>query len=645
LPLCLLLIFYFFPTFVIQNIQFMRHLIDTILEDLEFCIQKNIYKPIETENIELKDASTQGDWKSIHETVCAFLNTEGGIIIFGIKEKQEKGSKKYLFTGYKENNEENYKKISQAFTDENNVKLDVTDYFTFKIIDFLDSKVCVLYIENLPIYSKFAYYEGKAYERILTGDSQIKEVKIIQHKEVKENLALSRELQIVEKASIEDLSVDALNEYIYQLNREIRLETPKADILAAKSFLERKKFLINEQVTTLGMLVCGKDIEYFLGVKSEIDCFVDSPFDVVADKKILKDNILALMSRGIAFVLKNIQVGVSATNGGQAVPEYSEKLIRESINNALAHRDYAAQKYTTIVVKPNTSIEIRNAGVFKKNLLIEYPKHEIPILRIIPDVKRANPLLADILKAYNRYEGRGIGISVMINECLANKIDLPYYKFHTDNEMTLVIRKGKLLDEKIETIIESYRGFILKLTNGIELSEEHKLVLAYFIKSEQENYNYRHTILLSPDNNHLQAIAQLKNWGLIYEHPLSEITKPIFIVNRQILQTDFIAELRAIFGGAYDSLPKDYKESLQIVYQYNHFSEDKIVSASQVSNFLFLKINGAIQNYQLKEFDNFKRKIRKIFENLLLKEFIVKANDSYIINRNFARTKSELFDE
>lgn len=435
-----------------------------------------------------------------------------------------------------------------------------------------------------------------------------------------------------------------MNDYIYEINKEIKLETPKTDIENALSFLERKKFTINRQVTTLGMLVCGKEPEYFLEARCQVDCFVDSPLAVVADKKILKDNILALMTKARNFVMKNIQVGVSIVNGGQAMPEYPEQLLRESINNALAHRDYSQNSYTTIIIKPNESITIKNTGIFKKNLLIEHHKHEIPVLRIIPDVKRTNPLLAEVLKAFNRYEGRGIGISILTNECLANNIDLPYYKFHSDNEMSLVIRKGKLLDDEIISILDSYDGFIFKHCNGVELTEEHKLVLAYLIKSERENRNYRYTILLSPDNNHLQAIGQLKEWKLIYEHQLSEVTKPVFIVNRQLLQKEFITELRAIFGGAYDNLANDYKDSLQIVYQYNYFSKKQTVTANKVSNFLWLKRNGQLQNYQLKEFDNFKRKIRKVFEQLLQKNLIIKNEETYLINHKFIRTKSTLFD-
>ena len=48
------------------------------------CISNNVYKEVETERFELKDLSSGwgDDW---YKSVCSFLNTNGGIIVIGIK--------------------------------------------------------------------------------------------------------------------------------------------------------------------------------------------------------------------------------------------------------------------------------------------------------------------------------------------------------------------------------------------------------------------------------------------------------------------------------------------------------------------------------------------------------------------------------
>jgi hypothetical protein len=53
-------------------------------------------------------------------------------------------------------------------------------------------------------------------------------------------------------------------------------------------------------------------------------------------------------------------------------------------------------------------------------------------------------------------------MSTLTNECLANNIDLPYYKFHSEDELSLFIRKGKLLDDKMESLFKAYAGYIEK---------------------------------------------------------------------------------------------------------------------------------------------------------------------------------------
>jgi ATP-dependent DNA helicase RecG len=91
------------------------------------------------------------------------------------------------------------------------------------------------------------------------------------------------------------------------------------------------------------------------------------------------------MERSVGFVYKNIQVGVAYNKGGAELPEYPEKLIRETINNALAHRDYSINRFVNIIIKPNQSIEVRNPGNFRQEQRLVYDeKIESSIIRSTP---------------------------------------------------------------------------------------------------------------------------------------------------------------------------------------------------------------------------------------------------------------------
>jgi predicted HTH transcriptional regulator len=174
--------------------------------------------------------------------------------------------------------------------------------------------------------------------------------------------------------------LDKLNEYIQSLNQSTRIETLKPDLQAAIPFLSRKFFINKEQIPTLlGMLVCGKYIDDFVGGRCQVDAYVDSVTELAGNKKIFKNNILKLMDDSYNFCLQNIQIGISYAQGGSKLPEYPLKLIRETINNALAHRDYRSDQFVVINIRPNQSLEIRNPGNFRSQQLITVDQNQIKI--------------------------------------------------------------------------------------------------------------------------------------------------------------------------------------------------------------------------------------------------------------------------
>lgn len=605
--------------------------IDKILSQIEGCITNNYYQSVETEKVELKP--TPHNLKGAHsmlQSVCAFLNTNGGILIIGIKDNNNIPIKNYELKGYNEEAEGILKSIGKQFTDKDNNLVDVSDYILgYEVKRFLDSRICVVYIDNLPDELKFVFLEKIAYKRIITGDHQIDENTIEANEELKEERKNARELTIIEGIGLDEIDIDKLNDYIYLLNKEVKTQTTKQNIEDAKPFLSRRKFIIDNNITTLGMLVCGKHVKDNLGWKSQVDGFVDTPYEVAQDKKSLIDNVIPLMEKSLGYILKNIQIGVTIDKGGSAKPEYPEQLLRETINNAIAHRDYSIDKYVNINIRPNTHIEIRNPGSFKKQLLIEMPNDKIPIRRIIPDSKPRNPKLADVLKVFDKWEGKSRGMSNLVNEALDNKIDLPYYRFYSKDDLGLFIQKGKLIDENFISFITSFDLFIEKRLNGLKLTEDEIAVLAYFYKSEKANLLYRHTILLTPDNNHFNAISRLENSGLIYKHSESPVLYPVYLLNRELMRDDYVTELRAIFGGEFDNISELSKQTLSLIYQVNNYSKNKSVSATQAGRLLYYKMNLPLND--IKEFDNFKRKVYGIFKKLVSNLFLITDNK----NKNY----------
>ena len=597
--------------------------IEKILAQIELCITQNIYEPVETDKIELKDLSG-GVSAELYKSTCAFLNAEGGMIIIGIHE--DVSNKKYILKGYNPEIENALKELPKKFTREDNSAVDLSASFPmYEIKEFMNSRVCIVYIEKSDEEQKYVFYKGEAYKRKITGDHKLTPPEILAQNELKNELENMRELRAAGSATLDALDVDKLNDYIIRLNRDVRVETLKADIPSSLSFLTRKAFVKGDTPTLLGMLVCGKNIEDYVGGRCQVDGFVDSPIQIAENKQILKDNIFALMERSVGFIYKNIQVGVSHAKSGMDLPEYPEKLIRETVNNALAHRDYSIDKFVSIIIKPNDSIEIRNPGNFRQEqkLVFNDDAQNIKARRIIPMPKARNPRLADILKTFDRWEGRGIGMASLTNACLDNQIGAPYYVFHSENDISLFIPKGKTLDDKMELWFKSFSGYILKKLGGKELSEQEKIVLCYFYQCELLNRLERYTILLTPDNNHFEVIADLEDKRFIFRHPQGPDIHPVYLVDRVLTQTDFTNPLRELFGKAYDDLKSDYKEVLQVIYQHNKYGLQQTINARSAGTFLYFKKNPQIVN--ARDHDNFMRKIRSIFNHLEEKDFIVRT--------------------
>ncbi len=227
--------------------------LDDILLKLKYCLENATYEPVETDSFELKDLSSGGKWDELYKSACAFLNTQGGTIIVGIYENlnQSKQPPKYTLTGYDDGNENNLIRLAQQFSDsqDKNVEsnlLDLREFFHWEIRDFLDKRICIIDIRALPEDQKYVSWKKIAYEQKITGDYKISQDEINAQLERREEWKRARELYSVDNATIEDLDLDKLNEYIQSLNQSTRIETLKSDLEAAIPFLSRKSFINKE---------------------------------------------------------------------------------------------------------------------------------------------------------------------------------------------------------------------------------------------------------------------------------------------------------------------------------------------------------------------------------------------------------------
>ncbi|TAF74603.1 MAG: hypothetical protein EAZ53_08120 [Bacteroidetes bacterium] len=596
---------------------------------VEQSIRAKVFIDVEKSKIELKDLSTKGDWKSLKESICAFLNTDGGIIICGIRERD----RQYSFTGFDRNNESNLIALHlECFQNDNDNFIDLSEYIYFDYYDFLDGQVAIIAVYPLSDENKYLKFNENYYERKLSQDKLIPASKLQLQKEYKIEIEYAKELAKVGDATIDDLSLDKINYYINLLNKEIRNETLKANLEQSIPFLIKQHFYREKNVSTLGMLVCGDDPFHFLGSRVEVNCYYDTRFDIGKDKKIFRNDVINLMEDTFRYIWGNIKVNRTIREGGKSEPEYPEKLIRETINNALAHRDYTIDNFVTVTIEPNQYIEIKNPGTFKEKIKLVHTDSEIAIRRLIPGIPESkNPKLASLLKVFDKIESQGRGMASLVNEALNNEIDLPTYEIK-DGIISLKINSGKLVDESIDNWLHGFEHYIISKLQA-EITFEHKAVLAYFYKSEMVNKQRLYTILLTESNNHFIVIDSLKKSGLIIEHPASSEENPVYVLDRVLMKIDFTEEFITLLGTNYVYNDNVAKEVLNLVYRFSKFNTISL-KASDITPEVYRKIFG--KEIIGKKHESLGRKIRKICEQLWKKNIFIKGNkNDYTFNFDY----------
>lgn len=120
--------------------------------------------------------------------------------------------------------------------------------------------------------------------------------------------------------------------------------------------------------------------------------------------------------------LRNDKIDVNENSYIFNIPYFNEEVIREAINNAIAHRDYRRTSETVIKQYPQKMI-IMNAGGFPLGVTIEN------LLRVQSTPR--NRLLADVLSKTGIVERSGQGVDKIYKNTLSEGKDEPDYS-HSD---------------------------------------------------------------------------------------------------------------------------------------------------------------------------------------------------------------------
>ncbi len=180
------------------------------------------------------------------------------------------------------------------------------------------------------------------------------------------------------------------------------------------------------------------------------------------------------------FVLRNIRKTIWLVPGKiqrEERYEYPEEAIRESIVNAIVHRDYSFPSKVQVRIF-DSKIEIWNPGELPKGWTVENLKEEHESIPM-------NPLLFRLLFWIRYVEDVGGGTIDMINWCRDFQLPDPEFKL-TGTSFVVTFRRSKLTEEYLKEL-----GLNERQKNAIDYIKEKEKITN---REYREINNVSHTL-------------------------------------------------------------------------------------------------------------------------------------------------------
>jgi ATP-dependent DNA helicase RecG len=317
----------------------------------------------EQQNIEWKQS-----WRDEYlKWICAFANTEGGILFIG---KDDNGNTVNLV---------NYQSLLEDIPSK--VKNYMGIICPVNLHDDNGNKFIEVVVKS---YANPISYRGKYYIRSGSSTHELNGVELAEFLLLKSGKTWDE--IVVEDASIQDISQDTIKKFVADSKDKGRL--PNTDGLNDLEILEKLRLAYNGQVKRAGIVLFGKDPNrFFPNCKVMIGRFgADS--EELKFQEPLEGNVVYLLEEvqnmlNYKFLKRPIDFeGMHRREGD----EYPVAALREMLLNALVHKKYMGAAIQLRVF--DDKLSIWNEGTLPNGMTVENLKTE-------HNSKSPNPVLAD----------------------------------------------------------------------------------------------------------------------------------------------------------------------------------------------------------------------------------------------------------
>lgn len=373
-------------------------------------IQELIRKD-ETRTLELK--KTTGELKEAMHTVCAFLNTSGGQLLFGIAPSSLQVIGQQVTDNTRREIARELTKIEPA------VSLDV-DYI--ELDGRSDFYVIVIDVPTESNRNRPYVYDGRPYYRIESTTS-------VMPQSMYQELLLQRDVRKMKweeeidlKASVDCLDEESVRRLVSSGIQAGRIPESMR-IKSIPEILDKMKLSENGHIKNAAVALFTKEDYAPIQLHIRLARFKGTNKREFIDNRRSIGNIFHLYDEGMAFLFKHLNISGTFVDGQ---PERVESLtipykaLRECLLSALAHRLYDSPSGFVSIAVYDDRVEIENLGTLPVGFTLDD--------MMKPHISHAqNPLIAQIMY-YGKYlETWGRGIELMNDECVLAGVPKPEF--------------------------------------------------------------------------------------------------------------------------------------------------------------------------------------------------------------------------
>ena len=405
-------------------------------ETLKKLINDVITKKAESQTIEIKSAE-HGCPTRLFDTLSSFSNQDdGGIIIFGIDEKDN-----FAIKGVYDAQDLQKKVTEQCKQMEPAVRA------LFTMCEIGEKILVSAEIPGVDVSDRPVFYKGVgrikgSYIRVGESDEPMSEYEIYSYEAFRKRIR--DDIRIVEGAKIQLFDEKRMAEYLLRVKSERR---NLADNVSDDEILELMGVTSDGTPTLAGLMTFSKYPQtYFpqlcitaVALPGTEMGETGTDGERFIDNKRITGAIPDMLEEAVEFVRINSRTKTIIDDNGKRVDknEYPIKAVREAILNALVHRDYSIYTENTPIriEMYRDRMEVTNSGGL-------YGKISIDALgKVHPETR--NAALANMLELLNITENRYSGIPTMRREFLNAGLPAPNFSV-IHGEFKVVMRNGYL---------------------------------------------------------------------------------------------------------------------------------------------------------------------------------------------------------